>query len=735
MMDRLRLQAILGEGRASLRRLATEGVASLRRLVPVGAASLRRLVHGPATLERTLVLTLGGLVLASILVLALSGVGLLRQQAEQQALARVQLGGISSREEIRRLSEDALTAARLLGDRPTLQRLIRSGNRAQLELFLRRACDTLHLSACAVTTGQNVLASTQEGVAWVETLEAVADQGERFLLAPAWQPDGLLGAMADVPNLVETRVVALRYFDATLARQLSDQAGMPVRLVRLSNWLDNVPDDFKELHSTALSRTESVARRIEARNVFASSTPIFASTGEGIVLLEARLRTSESDAVVAGFVRRLTWIAVVLALGAVAGALWLARRLGQPLEALADSATQLGRGDFSASIPIAGGGPEVVALAKTLEDMRRNLVELTATLRRREADAQAMLRGVVEGVYAVDANRNIRYLNPQAEKMLGVEASAALGRFCGDVLKPCPNEQGVRPCEFACPIVAAREHGQSQSTEFLQRADGSRRTVVLTSAGPVDGLQVQVMRDETDLEAVRRARDSILANISHEFRTPLAAQLASIELLQENLQDMPREQVQELVTSLRRGSLRLTRLIDNLLESVRIESGQLSIRQQDLHVSEVIHDAVELVGSLFAQRGQPLHVDVPDDLPPIVGDGPRLVQVFVNLLANANKFGPEGTPVRIAAQVDRNEIVVTVDDAGTGVQEPERGSIFERFYRSADQEPEPRGLGLGLWIVKSIVERHGGRVGATRTADGLSRLVVALPVAMGKLPA
>ena len=72
------------------------------------------------------------------------------------------------------------------------------------------------------------------------------------------------------------------------------------------------------------------------------------------------------------------------------------------------------------------------------------------------------------------------------------------------------------------------ERGQ-QSTEFLQRADGSKRTVVITSAGPVDGLQVQVMRDETDLEAVRRARDSILANISHEFRTPLAAQLASIE--------------------------------------------------------------------------------------------------------------------------------------------------------------------------------------------------------------
>lgn len=693
-----------------------------------GIASLRRLVTGPATLERTLVLTLGGLVLGSILVLALSGVGLLRQQAEQQALGRVKLGGAAGREEIRRFSEDTLTATRLLADRQTLQRLIRAGNRAQLELSLRRTCAAVNLTACAVVVGQHVLGSTHADIDWTNVTEAVRDQGERFMLAPAWQPDGLMGAVAPVQNYVDTRVLGLRYFDASLARQLSDEVDMTVRLVRLSNWLDNVEPDFKELHSTALTRSEIVARRIEARDVYASSTPIFASTGEGISLLEARLPTSESDKVVAGFVRRLGWIAVLLALGAVAGALVLARRLVQPLESLADSATRLGRGDFSASIPLAGGGPEVDALARTLEDMRRNLVDLTATLRRREADAQAMLRGVVEGVYAVDSRRYIRHMNPQAESMLGVSAEAARGRFCGDVLKPAPNENGVRPCETSCPIVAARERGQAQATEFLQRADGSKRTVVLTSAGPVDGLQVQVMRDETDLEAVRRARDSILANISHEFRTPLAAQLASIELLQENLQEMPREQIAELVTSLRRGSLRLTRLIDNLLESVRIESGQLSIRQQDLHLPDLIRDAVEMVGSLFAQRNQILEVDVPDDLPAVVGDGPRLVQVFVNLLANANKFGPDGSTVHVKARSEGAELVVTVDDAGTGVIENERGSIFERFYRAADQEPEPRGLGLGLWIVKSIVERHGGRVGATRTEDGLTRLVIALPV-------
>ncbi|HET7202428.1 MAG TPA: HAMP domain-containing protein, partial [Steroidobacteraceae bacterium] len=593
----------------------------LQALLREGKAILRRLVRGPATLERTLVLTLGGLVLIAILVLALAGVGLLRQQAEQQALARAKLGSVDAREQMRRLSEDTLTAVRLTADRQTLQRLIRAGNRRQLELFLRRSCDSVNLAACAVVVGPNVLATTRADVVWADAIEASGDQGERFLLAPAWQADGLTGAVAPVPNYVDTRVVGLRYFDTGFERTLTEQAGMRIRLVRLSNWLDNVEPDFKELHSTALSRSESVARRIEGRKVYASSTPVFASTGEGIVLIEARLPTSQSDAVVAGFVRRLGWIAFLLSIGVATAALVLARRIVQPLESLAESADRLGRGDFSTSIPVAGGGPEVAALARTLEDMRRNLVDATATLRRREADAQALLRGVVEGVYAVDAERRVRYMNPQAERMLGVDAATSQGRFCGDVLRPRRDEHGVRPCETACPIVAAREQGQAQATEFLQRADGNVRTVVLTSAGPVDGLQVQVMRDETDLEAARRARDSILANISHEFRTPLAAQLASIELLQENLHDLPRNELEELVASLRRGSLRLTRLIDNLLESVRIEAGQLAIRQQDLDLAEVVRDAVELVASLFAQRGQTLAVDVPEGLA-IVGDAP-----------------------------------------------------------------------------------------------------------------
>ena len=691
--------------------------------------SLRRLATGPKSLQGSLVLTVGGLLLAAILVLAYSAVGLLRKQADQQALVRTQLAGVAAREELRRVEEDTQTIVRLLAARPTLARLVREGNRPQLELFLKRYCNVAGMSACAVVApGPVVLGASSTSLNWTELLEAVSEQGDHFMFAPPEVTGGLVGATAPVPNFADTRVVVLRNLDARLATRLSEAADLQVRLVPMSKWLDDVPEPLRSVHSTAITNGAQASERVAGAGVYASSTPIVASTGEGVALIEARLPIVDVDATVDGFVRRLAWTALLLGAVAVLLAWLLARRIVRPLEMLAGAAQRVGRGDFSASIPETGS-PETVALGRTLEAMRRNVVETTVTLRRREAEAQAMLRGVVEGVFAVDKDRVVRYLNPQAERIAGLSAGEAVGRFCGDVLRPCRSKEGVRPCESSCPILAARERESAQATEFLERDDGTRRTVIITSARMVDGLQVQVLRDETPLESARRARDSILANISHEFRTPLAAQLASLELLDDNLEQMPREQLRELVATLQRGTLRLTRLIDNLLESVRIESGQLTIRTQSVPMAEVVRDAAGLVEGLLAQRGQALEVTVPEDLPDVQGDAPRLTQVFVNLLANANKFGPEGSKIRIGAEPAEGRVRAWVEDEGPGVPDPEQGSIFERFYRAADAEPEPRGLGLGLWIVKSIVDRHGGTIVAERTPGGRTRFTVTLPAA------
>ncbi len=693
-----------------------------------GWASLRRLVVGPKSLERLLLLTIGGTSLVAIAVVALSGMGLLREQAADQALSQVREAGLAARDELRRSGEDTLTTARLLASRPTLVRLVRTDSLGQLELFLRRYCDTAGLDGCAVFAADVVLAAWGEPVDWRQGIDAATEQGERFMVPPTGSASAWFGAVVEVAELPGVRVAVAQVFDERLAHRLAAGSGHELRIVPISDWMDAAGIEFRDLHSAAVADGQTAAVFDEERSVYVSSTPVNAVTGEGVVLIEARLPAASVSGTVDRFVARLGWTVAVVVLLAFAAALLLARRIGQPLRDLAESAGRLGRGDFSASIP-AEGTLEVAALATTMEEMRRNLLDTTAELRRRDAESQAVLQGIVEGVFAVDADRIVRYLNPQAAALLGVEPAQAIGRFCGDLLRACASDGG-RPCDSACPIVEARIAGKAQAAEQLG-LDSGMRSVVITSASPVEGLQVQVMRDETDLEAVRRARDSVLANISHEFRTPLAAQLASIELMLDGWEQLPRERLAELLRALQRGTQRLTQLIDNLLESVRIESGQLGIRRQMVDLRDVAADAWALIEGLLTQRGQTLELDIPDGLPWVEGDPQRLTQVLTNLLANASKFGPEGRAIRIGAREAAGEVSLWVEDEGPGVPDLDRGSIFDRFYRSADAEPEPRGLGLGLWIVKSIVERHGGRVAATRTPEARTRFTVTLPASSG----
>ena len=651
--------------------------------------------------------------------------GRLRELADEQGKARVQLAATTAREDLRRMGEDALAAARALAERPTLQRLIAEGRSDALPPFLGRACEAGGLDACAVLSGKTVVAVSGRGLDWPQLLTASAEQSATFLALPLTEHVPLLGAHA---RLADTGLVVyvVRRLGEKLARSLSAQVGADIRLIDFRAYTAGPVNAFTPLYSAALADGHSAVQRIASQDVYACAVPVFASSGEAIALIEALLPVDAVDAPRRHLVRRLVMTALLLGALAVFAGVILAELIAGPVRALTAAATRLGAGDFSASIP-PGGAAEVGALARTMETMRRNLIDLTTTLRRREAEAQAVLSGIVEGVYAVDRNRTIRYLNPQAARVLGVTADQAVGRFCGDVLKP-REEDGRRPCEFGCPILAARTAGSAQAVEHLTAAPGEPRTVVITSAAPVEALQVQVIRDETELEAVRRARDSVLANISHEFRTPLAAQLASIELLLEGMEEMPPERRRELLTSLERGTRRLTQLIDNLLESVRIESGQLSIRRQSVALADVVADAAAMVTSLLAQRRQTLTVSVPDDLPLLTGDRPRLTQVFVNLLANANKFAPEESVVRIGAEARPGRLLAWVEDEGPGPAAGDDAALFARFRRGGGAEPEPAGLGLGLWLVKSIVERHSGSVAFERTADGRTRFALTLPL-------
>jgi len=674
-------------------------------------------------------LSIGSSVIALCAVLAVAwvSIGLLGQLAEQQALSRAELAGAAAREHLVRVNDNLLNSAQILAERPTLSRLINQRNRRALKPFLDKYNQSNRLYASAALNSSGIVMAAAGGdVLWTDVFMAYEEQGERFVLASRETGLLLIGASAPVSQAAGYRVITLRAVDADMLAELQEKVGAKVDIINFATYTAPADSAFTELHDQAISASRTVTSRLDSLDAYAAVVPWFVATGELIGLIDVQLDAAEFDAAARELARRLLFIALaILALAALAGIAygkWLAR----PLEALQGAADRIGRGDFSVAVR-AEGVSEIKSLALTMDEMRHNLVDLTATLRRRDAEARAVLSGVVEGVYAVDSDRVIRYANDQVARMLDLQPTEIVGRFCGDVLRP-ETVDGVRPCERDCPILAARHAQQGQAAERLCMRDGSLRSMVIVSAPPTDGQQVQVLRDETDLESVRRARDSVLANISHEFRTPLAAQLASIELLQDGLEHLTAAEQRELFQNLERGVLRLMRLIDNLLESVRIEAGQLGIRAQTLDLPNIAEEAAALVRPLLGQRRQSIEFDWPADLPSIVGDGQRLIQVFVNLLANAGKYAPDNTPIRVGGEVRGETVAFWVEDEGAGIADADPGSVFQRFQRAGNVEPDAAGLGLGLWIVRSIVERHGGEVNVERTAAQRTRFLITLPV-------
>lgn len=674
-------------------------------------------------------LSIGSSVIALCAVLAVAwvSIGLLGQLAEQQALSRAELAGAAAREHLVRVNDNLLNSAQILAERPTLSRLIKQRNRRALKPFLDKYNQSNRLYASAALNSSGIVTAAAGGDAlWTDVFTAYEEQGERFVLASGETGLLLIGASAPVSEPAGYRVITLRAIDSDLLAELQEKVGAKVDIINFATYTAPADSAFTELHDQAISASRTVTSRLDSLDAYAAVVPWFVATGELIGLIDVQLDAAEFDAAARELARRLLFIALaILALAALAGIAygkWLAR----PLETLQGAADRIGRGDFSVAVR-AEGVSEIKSLALTMDEMRHNLVDLTATLRRREAEARAVLSGVVEGVYAVDSDRVIRYANDQVARMLDLQPTEIVGRFCGDVLRPEAID-GVRPCERDCPILAARHAQQGQAAERLCMRDGSLRSMVIVSAPPTEGQQVQVLRDETDLESVRRARDSVLANISHEFRTPLAAQLASIELLQDGLEHLTAAEQRELFQNLERGVLRLMRLIDNLLESVRIEAGQLGIRAQTLDLPNIAEEAAALVRPLLGQRRQSIEFDWPADLPSIVGDGQRLIQVFVNLLANAGKYAPDNTPIRVGGEVRGETVAFWVEDEGAGITDADPGTVFQRFQRAGNVEPDAAGLGLGLWIVRSIIERHGGDVNVERTANQRTRFLITLPV-------
>jgi len=241
-------------------------------------------------------------------------------------------------------------------------------------------------------------------------------------------------------------------------------------------------------------------------------------------------------------------------------------------------------------------------------------------------------------------------------------------------------------------------------------------------------IERETEREIDRLRAVDRIKTEFLSNVSHELRTPLTALKGSIENMIDGLTGPLTAQQHRYLNRMNESAEQLNRLINDLLDLARIESGRLPLRERSTSMGRLLEDAVESMRPLADRRGVSLKVEPPSEDVVVVADRDRLMQVLFNLIGNSIKFTPSGGEISLACTSADQTVSVSVTDDGTGIEEGDLQRIFDRFYQSPGAEGvKTVGTGLGLPIARSLVELHGGRIWAEKRTQG-SRFVFTLPL-------
>jgi two-component system phosphate regulon sensor histidine kinase PhoR len=256
--------------------------------------------------------------------------------------------------------------------------------------------------------------------------------------------------------------------------------------------------------------------------------------------------------------------------------------------------------------------------------------------------------------------------------------------------------------------------------QFLQ-------VVTTPIAGGGEWAALAVFHDVTDVKRTEQVRRDFVANVSHELRTPLAAIKSLIESLESGALDEP-ETAKDFLERANHEVDRLVRLVEELLELSRIESGEVPMATEPVQIGDVLARAVARLRHQAQRQGLELTLEAAPGLPAILGDAERLERVAVNLIHNALKFTPAGGSVRVRAAREGGAVVVKVSDSGAGIAAEDLPRIFERFYK-ADRARSGAGTGLGLAIVKHTVEAHGGAVSVESVEGRGATFSLSLPAA------
>jgi PAS domain S-box-containing protein len=348
--------------------------------------------------------------------------------------------------------------------------------------------------------------------------------------------------------------------------------------------------------------------------------------------------------------------------------------------------------------------------------LEQRVREQTADLRRITRQTEVLLNSVGDGLYGVDLQGKITFVNPSGAAALGSDPDALLGLQAHEELHADDPEEAGHT-HSACYVRQSILHGlvvSSQEDTYVRR-DGTRFPVEVTASPLVDDDRISgavvAFRDVTQRREVERMKDEFLSIVSHELRTPLTSIRGSLGMLGSGtFLELP-PQAQRMVTIAVQSSDRLTRLINDILDVERIRSGKLRMDFTEHRASELVHDAAREMNGLAEASDVRLVVGRTEGS--VSADGDRIVQTLTNLVGNAIKFSPPGGVVTVTAVEEGSHVTFAVADEGRGIPTDKLESVFEPFEQVDSSDSRDKGgTGIGLTISRGIVERHGGQIWA-----------------------
>ena len=439
--------------------------------------------------------------------------------------------------------------------------------------------------------------------------------------------------------------------------------------------------------------------------------------------------------------QRLAVASLVIFLIGLAASLVISRMFSARVERLTEFSKRVAKGDFR-PLPGEASRDELAELGDSLNETARHLESEISQLSGERNRSGAILRSMVEGVAVIDAHEKLVFCNRAFSEILNIDSKTSEGHplievvrnseLIGLIRKALKGEEGLQS-DIATGIVQPRSFSVTAAPVKALDPTAAASSVSTPAASNAVGEKpsgaVVVLHDVTELRRLERVRQDFVANVSHEFKTPLTAIQGFAETLLGGALEDPKNN-RRFLEIMRDHATRLARLTDDLLKLARIEAGKLEVQFSAVGVLEFVEQCAE-TGLMKSSRKQiTLEIEVPPGLPPVLGDASLLRDVLQNLLDNAIQYTPPGGHISVTAAAGPREVVITVTDTGIGIPLADQERIFERFYRvDAARSREAGGTGLGLSIAKHIVEAHAGRLWVESGVGQGSRFSFSIPLA------